>query len=171
MTGKTMETSPSIFRDTVRKHGDRVAMRKKEYGLWHDLSWNDYYRMVMHVGSALISMGLEKGDGVSIIGDNCPEWVVIDLAAQCAGGMAVGVYATNAWPQVEYVIQNSESKFFFVENEEQLDKWLNFRDNVPQLKKVIVWDLKGLRHFQDPVVMTYEELLELGKQAYPARGP
>jgi long-chain acyl-CoA synthetase len=166
MTGKTMETSPSIFRDTVRKHGDRVAMRKKEYGLWHDLSWNDYYRMVMHVGSALISMGLEKGDGVSIIGDNCPEWVVIDLAAQCAGGMAVGVYATNAWPQVEYVIQNSESKFFFVENEEQLDKWLNFRDNVPQLKKVIVWDLKGLRHFQDPVVMTYEELLELGKQAY-----
>ena len=166
MTGKTMETSPSIFRDTVRKHGDRVAMRKKEYGLWHDLSWNDYYRMVMHVGSAMISMGLEKGDGVSIIGDNCPEWVVIDLAAQCAGGMAVGVYATNAWPQVEYVIQNSESKFFFVENEEQLDKWLNFRDNVPQLKKVIVWDLKGLRHFQDPVVMTYEELLELGKQAY-----
>ena len=166
MTGKTMETSPSIFRDTVRKHGDRVAMRKKEYGLWHDISWNDYYRMVVHVGSALISMGLEKGDGVSIIGDNCPEWVVIDLAAQCAGGMAVGVYATNAWPQVEYVIQNSESKFFFVENEEQLDKWLNFRDNVPQLKKVIVWDLKGLRHFQDPVVMTYEELLELGKQAY-----
>ena len=166
MTGKTMETSPSIFRETVRKRGDRVAMRKKEYGLWHDISWNDYYRMVVHVGSALISMGLEKGDGVSIIGDNCPEWVVIDLAAQCAGGMAVGVYATNAWPQVEYVIQNSESKFFFVENEEQLDKWLNFRDNVPQLKKVIVWDLKGLRHFQDPLVMTYEELLELGTQAY-----
>jgi long-chain acyl-CoA synthetase len=161
-----METAPSIFRETVRKHGDRVAMRKKEYGLWHDISWNDYYRMAMHVGSALISMGLEKGDCVSIIGDNCPEWVVIDLAAQCAGGVAVGVYATNAWPQVEYVIQNSESKFFFVENEEQLDKWLNFRDRVPRLKKVIVWDLKGLRHFQDPAVMTYEELLEVGKQAY-----
>jgi long-chain acyl-CoA synthetase len=161
-----METSPSIFRETVRIRGDRVAMRKKEYGLWHDFSWNDYYRMVMHVGSALISMGLEKGDCVSIIGDNCPEWVVIDLAAQCAGGVAVGIYATNAWPQVEYVIQNSESKFFFVENEEQLDKWLNFRDNVPQLKKVIVWDLEGLRHFQDPMVMTYEELLEVGKKVY-----
>jgi len=161
-----METSPSIFRDTVRKYGDRVAMRKKEYGLWHDITWNDYYRMAMHVGSALISMGLEKGDCVSIIGDNCPEWVVIDMAAQCAGGVAVGVYATNAWPQVEYVIENSESKFFFVENEEQLDKWLNFRDNVPHLKKVIVWDLKGLRHFQDPMVMTYEELLRVGKQAY-----
>jgi long-chain acyl-CoA synthetase len=163
---KQMETAPGIFRDTVRKRGDSVAMRKKEFGLWHDISWNDYYKMATHVGSALISMGLEKGDCVSIIGDNCPEWVVIDMAVQCAGGVAVGVYATNAWPQVEYVIQNSESKFFFVENEEQLDKWLSFRDNVPHLKKVIVWDLEGLRHFEDPMVMTYEEILELGKEVY-----
>jgi len=161
-----METAPSIFRDTVRKRGDAVAMRKKEFGLWHDISWKDYYRMAAHVGSALISMGLEKGNCVSIIGDNCPEWVVIDMAAQCAGGVAVGVYATNAWPQVEYVIENSESKFFFVENEEQLDKWLSFRDNVPHLKKVIVWDLEGLRHFEDPMVMTFEEILELGKKVY-----
>jgi long-chain acyl-CoA synthetase len=109
-------------------------------------------------------MGLEKGDCVSIIGDNCPEWVIIDLGIQCAGGVAVGVYSTNAWPQVEYVVENSESKFFFVENEEQLDKWLNFRDNVPILKKVIVWDLEGLRHFKDPMVMTYKELLSRGKE-------
>jgi len=64
---------------------------------------------------------------------------------------------------VEYVIENSESKFFFVENEEQLDKWLHFRDNVPLLKKVIVWDLEGLRDFNDPMVMTYTELLNRGK--------
>jgi long-chain acyl-CoA synthetase len=158
------ETSPKIFRETVRKYGDRVAIRKKEYGLWHDISWNEYDRLVRCVGSALISMGLQKGDCVAIIGDNCPEWVTIDFATQCAGGTAAGVYSTNAWPQVEYVIQNSESKFFFVENEEQLDKWLNFKNTVPFLKKVIVWDLKGLRHFQDPMVMTYEELLQVGNQ-------
>ena len=63
------------------------------------------------------------------------EWVIIDMGVQCAGGTAVGVYATNAWPQVEYVIGNSDSKFFFVENEEQLDKWFQFRDKVPRLKK------------------------------------
>ena len=160
-----METSPSIFRDTVRKQGDRVAMRKKEYGLWHDISWNEYFRLVTYVGSALISLGLEKGDCASIIGDNCPEWVIIDMAIQCAGGVAVGVYATNAWEQVEYVIENSESKFLFVENEEQLDKWLHFRDRVPHLKKVIVWDLEGLRDFEDPMVMTYDELLEMGREA------
>jgi long-chain acyl-CoA synthetase len=159
-----METAPSIFKETVRKQGDRVAMRKKEFGLWHDISWNEYFRLVTHVGSALISLGLEKGDCVSIIGDNCPEWVIIDLAVQYAGGIAVGVYATNAWEQVHYVIENSKSKFFFVENEEQLDKWLHFRDNVPYLKKVIVWDLEGLRHFEDPMVMTYDELLEIGRE-------
>ena len=160
----TNQTVPRLFRETAQKYGDRVALRKKEYGLWHDISWDDYYRQAKYVGSALISMGLEKGDCVSIIGDNCPEWVIIDLGIQCAGGVAVGVYSTNAWPQVEYVVENSESKFLFVENEEQLDKWLNFRNKVPQLKKVIVWDLEGLRHFTDPMVMTYNDLLEVGRQ-------
>jgi len=110
-------------------------MRKKEYGLWHDTSWNQLYAQVKNVGAALISMGLKRGDCVSIIGDNCPEWVIIDLGIQCAGGVAVGVYSTNAWPQVEYVLQDSESKFFFVENEEQLDKYLEVRENTPTIKK------------------------------------
>ena len=160
----TLETVPGIFRKTARRYGDRVALRKKEHGLWHDISWNEYYRMAEFVGSALISMGLERGDCVSIIGDNCPEWVIIDLGIQGAGGVAVGVYSTNAWPQVEYVIGHSESNFFFVENEEQLDKWFQFRDKVPFLKKVIVWDLEGLRHFSDPMVMSYDEILELGRR-------
>jgi long-chain acyl-CoA synthetase len=160
----TLETVPQVFKQTAEKYGDRVALREKKHGLWHDISWNDYYKLAKCVGSALISMGLEKGDFVSIIGDNCPEWVIIDLGIQCTGGVAVGVYSTNAWPQVEYVLQNSDSKFFFVEDEEQLDKWLRFRDNVPLLKKVIVWDLEGLRHFEDPMVMAYDDLLELGRQ-------
>ena len=160
----TYKTIPQVFKQMVQKHGYRVAMRKKEYGLWHDISWNEYYTLAKYVGSALISMGLEKGDRVSITGDNCPEWVIIDLGIQCAGGVSAGIYSTNAWPQVEYVIQNSDSKFFFVENEEQLDKWLNFRDKIPFLKKVIVWDLEGLRDFKDPMVMTYKELLEIGRQ-------
>ncbi|MEE9609646.1 MAG: long-chain fatty acid--CoA ligase [Desulfatiglandales bacterium] len=160
----TQETVPRIFEQTVREYGDRVAMRKKKYGLWHDISWKEYHGLAKYVGSALISMGLKKGDCVSIIGDNCPEWAIIDMGIQCAGGVAVGVYSTNAWPQAEYVIQNSESKFFFVENEEQLDKWLHFRDNTPSLKKVVVWDLEGLKHFEDPMVMTYDDLLEMGRQ-------
>ena len=158
------ETAPRLFRETARTYQDRVAMRKKEYGLWQDITWNDYYRMARDLGSALIAMGLEKGDHVSIIGDNCPEWVIIDMGVQCAGGVVVGIYSTNAWQQVQYVIENSDSKFFFVENEEQLDKWLHFRDSATCLEKVIVWDLEGLRHFKDPMVMTYNELLEQGRE-------
>ncbi len=159
-----IETAPLMFRTTVEKYGDRTAMRKKEYGLWRDISWNEYYEAASCVAAALISMGLEPGDCVSIIGDNCPEWVIIDMGVQCAGGTAVGVYSTNAWPQVEYVVDNSNSKFFFVENEEQLDKWLQFRDKVPHLKKVIVWDLEGLRHFEDEMVMTQDEIVEMGRK-------
>ena len=148
---------------TVRRCGEATALRYKKFGLWHDISWHDYFQRVKWVALALLSMGLEKGDRVSIIGDNCPEWVFIDLGIQCAGGVAVGIYSTNAAAQCEYVIQNSGSRVFFVENEEQLDKWLDFRDRVPCLEKVVVWDLEGLRHFEDPMVMTMDELLELGK--------
>ncbi len=160
------ETVPGRFKAAVARWGDRVAMRKKEYGLWHDITWNAYFENVRNVACALMSLGLERGDCAAIIGDNSPEWVYADLGIQCCGAAATGVYATNAWPQVQYVIENSESKFFFVENEEQLDKWLNFKDEVPHLIKVIVWDTEGLRQFQDPMVMTFDELLQIGQQAF-----
>jgi long-chain acyl-CoA synthetase len=164
MTDNSNETVPSRFLKAVEKWGDRVALRKKEYGLWHDITWHEYHDQVKSVACALMSMGLEKGDTVAIIGDNCPEWVFADLGIQCCGAATTGVYATNAWQQVEYVVENSDAKFFFVENEEQLDKWLRFKDNVSNLKKIIVWDTEGLRQFKDPVVMTFEELVESGSK-------
>lgn len=159
------ETVPGRFLKAVEKWGDRVAMRQKEYGLWHDISWNTYRNRVRSVACALMSLGLERGDQAAIIGDNCPEWVYADLGIQCCGAATTGIYATNAWQQVEYVVENSEARFLFVENEEQLDKWLRFKDHVPKLKKVIVWDTEGLRRFKDPMVMTFDELLEAGRQA------
>jgi len=159
------ETTPQVFANTVRASGRRVALRKKELGLWHDISWEDYYRQVRYIGQALITLGLEPGQCVSIIGDNCHQWVTADMGVQCAGGVAVGIYATNAWQQVEFVTHNSQSRFLFVENEEQLDKWLHFKERTPQLYRVIVWDIEGLRQFSDPLVLTYEQLLEIGRRA------
>jgi long-chain acyl-CoA synthetase len=159
------DTVPKKFKEAVSNWGAKVAMRKKEYGLWHDITWNEYDRKVRDVACALMSMGLERDDRAAIIGDNCPEWVFADLGIQCCGAAATGIYATNAWPQVEYVVTNSESKFLFVENEEQLDKWLHFRDRAPDLIKVIVWDTEGLRQFKDAMVMTFDELLETGQKA------
>ncbi|MGD8991663.1 MAG: AMP-binding protein [Desulfobacterales bacterium] len=165
MSNNANETVPSRFLKAVEKWGDRVALRKKEFGLWHDITWNDYHAQVKAVACALMSLGLESGETAAIIGDNCPEWVYADLGIQCCGAATTGVYATNAWQQVEYVVANSEARFFFVENEEQLDKWLHFKDKAPYLKKVIVWDTEGLRQFKDPMVMTFDELLDMGRRA------
>ncbi|MBT8369669.1 MAG: AMP-binding protein [Deltaproteobacteria bacterium] len=162
MSESNNHSVPAKFKTAVARWGDRVAMRKKELGLWHDITWNDYDRNVTHVAYGLMSMGLQKGDCAAIIGDNCPEWVYADLGIQCCGAATAGVYSTNAWQQVAYVVTNSDSKFFFVENEEQLDKWFHFRDRAPKLEKIIVWDTEGLRQFKDPMVMTFVDLLELG---------
>lgn len=159
-----METVPFVFNKIVAENGSRVALRAKELGLWHNITWNQYHEKAKQVGSALLSLGLDKGEAACIIGDNSIQWVMADMGIQCIGGVSVGVYATNAWNQVEYVINHCDAKFLFVENEEQLDKWLMFRDNAPKLKKVIVWDTKGLREFTDPMVMTFDDLLELGEK-------
>jgi long-chain acyl-CoA synthetase len=159
-------TVPEIFFQTVEKYREKVALRTKKLGLWHDISFGQFYEQVQKIGSALISMGFEKGDSACIIGDNAVEWVMADLGIQCAGGVSAGIYATNAWQQVEYVITHSDATFLFVENEEQLDKWLHFRENTPGLQKVIVWDTRGLSHFSDPMVLTFEELLEKGADVH-----
>ena len=158
-------TTPQVFQQTVERYPERVAMRQKTLGLWHDISWQAYFDNARCLGSALVAMGLQPGACVGIIGDNCPEWVWADMAVQCAGGVSVGIYATNAWQQVHYIVNHAEAAFLFVENEEQLDKWLMFRDEAPSLQKVIVWDLEGLQQFEDPMVMTYADLLEAGRRA------
>lgn len=123
----------------------------------------------MEAVAALVELGLEAGQRAAIIGDNSPQWVIADLAIQCAGAATVGVYATSAWPQVHYVVDHSEARFLFVENEEQLDKWLHFRDQAPNLERIIVWDTEGLRTFSDPRVLTFEALRERGRQTLAAR--
>lgn len=166
-----METVPYIFNKIVAENGSGIALRTKELGLWHNITWNQYHKKAQQVGCALLSLGFDKGDAACIIGDNSIEWVMADMGIQCVGGVSVGVYATNAWSQVEYVINHCDARFLFAENEEQLDKWLMFRDKAPKLKKVIVWDTKGLRDFSDPMVMTFDALLELGEktvQAHPS---
>ena len=157
-----LETVPGVFSKTVAHSGSKISLRTKKLGLWHDVTWDEYYDKVKKVGCALVSMGLDKGQSVCIIGDNSIEWVMADLGIQCVGGVSVGIYATNAWQQVEYVVDHSQARFLFAENEEQLDKWLRFRRNAPLLKKIIVWDTKGLSEFKDPMVMTFDQLLEKG---------
>lgn len=157
------KTTPQVFQQTVNKYKNNVALRTKNLGIWHDITWHDYYGNAMAVAGALLSMGLQKGEHVAIVGDNCTQWVYADMGVQCAAGIAVGIYSTCAWQQMEYIVNHSASRFLFVENEEQLDKWQAFRTVAPHLEKIIVWDLYGLNDFHDAKVMTFAELLAMGR--------
>jgi long-chain acyl-CoA synthetase len=163
MNGDEVRTLPQLFLRSLNRWGPRIALRKKELGLWRDITWNEYAEKVRHVALGLMSMGFQKGERAALIGENSPEWVFTDLGIVCAGGVPVGIYTTNAAPQCEYIVSHSESRFYFAENEEQLDKALFFRERTPHLKKIIVWDMEGLHDFQDPMVISMERLLEMGR--------
>ncbi len=158
------ETLLTYFQKHVKEHTDRVAIRHKDYGIWHDVTWSQYGEKVRQVAMGLISLGFKKGECVSIISENRPEWVYADFGIMSAGGVTAGVYATNSPEQCGYVVQNSGSRFYFAENEEQFDKTLKFRKDTPCLEKVIVMEMEGLKRFKDTLLMSFDDLLRMGKE-------
>ncbi|MBA4731734.1 MAG: long-chain fatty acid--CoA ligase [Alcanivorax sp.] len=156
------DTVVKLWRQQCLERGERIAHREKDLGIWQSYSWRDYYEHARAIGVALLSMGLERGQPVSILSEDNKEWLYCDLGIAGAGGISNGVYTTDSAEQLAYLVNDSGSAFLFVENDEQLDKYLTVRDQVPTLKKVIVFDRKGLRDFQDPMVMFLDELYELG---------
>jgi long-chain acyl-CoA synthetase len=159
-------TLPLLFQDRVKELGEGVALREKKKGLWRRISWNEYDTHVRNFCLGLKSFGLEKGDRVSILGDNCPEWLYADLATQAAGGISVGVYPTNSYVQVRYILDHSQSKWVIVKDQEQADKILLIKDQLPFLEKMIVIDMKGLRKYDDPMIMSFHEVEEIGKRLH-----
>jgi long-chain acyl-CoA synthetase len=160
-----INTLPKALLNIVGKQPNRVAMRKKDYGIWRDVTWAQYLENVKHVALGLNALGVKYGDRVSIIGENRPEWLYSAIGAVCAGGAWVGIYTTNPAVECQYVVDHSDAVVYICEDEEQLDKALEFRDKTPKLKKLIVWEMEGLKHFNDPMFMSFDELLEMGREA------
>jgi long-chain acyl-CoA synthetase len=158
------DTVSKLFWAKVQERGDAVAMREKDFGIWNPIAWKEYGERSKLAGLGLKKLGLERGDVVSIISENIPEWLYTDMGTLGVGGVSNGVYTTDSAKQVEYIINDSRSRFVFVENEEQLDKILLTRQNSPTLLKIIVYDMEGLLRFQDPQVMSFDELLQLGAE-------
>jgi len=156
-------TIPRLLFQRAQELGGRTAMRKKEMGLWHDISWREYADKVRKAALGLAAVGLEPGGAVAVIGENRPEWLYTDMGAMAAGGVTAGIYTTNAAEECGYILSHSEAVVYVVEDEEQLDKALKVRGDCPHLKKIVVIDTEGLRHFSDPMVMSFDELLSLGE--------
>ena len=162
MTVHGQDTLPRLFRHVVRERGSAVAMREKRLGIWRSVSWAEYGAKARQVGLGLVALGLRPQDVVSIVADNCPEWLYTDLGTMSVAGVPNGIYTTDSPRQIEYIVNDSGTRFFFADNEEQLDKILEVRARCPGLVKVFVYDMEGLHGFADDQVMPFEALLELG---------
>ena len=159
-----INTIPRLFWNSVKSRGERVAMREKDLGIWQEISWSHYGEKAKLTGLALHALGLEKGNVVSIASEGNPEWLYTDMGTIGAGGISSGVYTTDSAAQVKYLVNDSATKFYFAENEEQLDKILEVRGECPTLKKIIVYDMEGLNDFHDDQVISYEEFLKIGEK-------
>jgi long-chain acyl-CoA synthetase len=164
------DTISRLFWKRVTDHPGKVVIREKDFGIWNEYCWRDWGEQARRVGMGLIALGLQRGDRVSIASEINREWLFTDLGIIGAGGVTNGVYPTDAPDQVEYLVNDSGSRFYFAEDEEQLDKVLEVRANTPCLKKVIIFDMDGLRSLDDPQCISFDQLLELGRK-YDAEHP
>jgi len=164
------DTIPKLIMRNYEKWGQRTAMCMKNFGVWQRYSWQEYYEKVKYFSLGLISLGLEPGDVGCIIGDNELEWFWGEFATQAAGGIVTGIFVDSIPSEVKYVAEHSGAKFAIVNDQEQTDKFLEIKGELPLLKKVIYWDPKGLRNYDDPILTSFTEVIKLGReheQAHP----
>jgi long-chain acyl-CoA synthetase len=164
------DTIPDMFWNAVQERDERVIMRQKEYGIWQAWTWNQIGHTVRELTMGLVALGLRPGECASILSNTSVEWVWCDLAVLSAGGVASGIYPTDALDQVQYLCDDSRSVVLFVEDEEQLDKALEARKALPLLRKIVVIDTTGLVEFSDPMVTTLSALRQSGAE-YDAAHP
>ena len=160
------DTLVKLFVHRCRSLGARTAHREKTLGIWKSHSWDAFLEAARAIGLGLAALGLRRGDVVSILSEDRKEWVYADLGIQCVGGIVAGVYTTDSPDQVAYVLDDSESRFLVVENDEQLDKFLAIRERVPGVRKCIVLDRRGLDDFSDDRILFLDELEAIGRRAH-----
>ena len=115
----------------MKARDERTAFREKDLGIWRATSWREYGERARAVGMGLVKLGLSRGEVVSILAETVPEWLYADMGTMGVGGVTNGIYPTDSAKQVEYILNDSRTRFLFVENEEQLDKFLEVRERCP----------------------------------------
>ncbi len=161
--GLAGETRAQLFWSAAERRAGQVWMRQKALGIWRSWTWAQIAEAVREIGGGLIALGLAPGERVSILSNTVVEWMLADLGVLSAGGVSNGIYPTDAADQVHYLCEDSQSVIVFAEDDEQLDKVLEVRGRLPLLRKVVVFDMEGLRGLDDPGVISLDALRELGR--------
>ncbi|HZH09746.1 MAG TPA: AMP-binding protein [Microvirga sp.] len=155
-------TLPQLLRDNAQCMPDRIALRQKDFGIWQPITWAEYYRRARHFGLGLASLGLEPRGHVAILSENRAEWVIAQLGTGLVGGVTIGVYATSPANEVSYVVGHSDAEVVVCEDQEQTDKVLECLHELPKIKRIVVIDPKGLRHYENDKLSTFKEVIERG---------
>ncbi|WP_247332935.1 AMP-binding protein [Bradyrhizobium sp. 147] len=158
-------TIPQMLRQRAAMHGDARALREKDYGIWNPYSWRHYYETARAIALGLLSLGIKPGDRIAIAGENTPEWFYADLGAQMIGAVSVGIYPTNPWVELQYIVKHSGARVVVTGDQEQTDKVLEAMANnggLPDLEAIVCTDMKGLRHYRQSTLMSFEALCQRG---------
>lgn len=167
-------TMPQVLRERARSHGNSLALREKSMGLWQRTTWAEYFAKARLTAIGLYALGFRPGDRLAIASDDTPEWYFSDLAAQMLGGAGLGIYPTNPWPELQYIVRHSKSRFVVSGDQEQTDKVFDAQSNeggLPELEKVICVDMKGMRNYPRDYLMSFAELIEVGHMKEAELGP
>ncbi len=158
------QTLPSIFLDIVKEQPNKVALRKKDFGIWKEYTWANYRDNVESVFNALRNLGFKKNDRIAVVSENRPEWMFIELAVQAIGGLTIGLYVTSLHKEIEFILNHSMAEFIICEDQEQTDKILEIKDKLPHLRKIITIDVRGMKHYDNPILMSWDEIFHYPKQ-------
>ena len=154
---------PKLLRLNAREHGQEIALREKDLGLWRTFTWADYQARVRDFALGMVALGLGKDDVIGIIGDNRPDWVAAEIATHAIRAFSLGLYRDVLDDEAAYLLNYGEARLVFAEDEEQVDKLLNLADRVPALKHIVYSDPRGMRKYDDPRLMPADKLAELGR--------
>src|SRR4030066_2325943 len=159
------DTFPKLLLRNAERLGRRqVGMREKECGSGQEFSWKEYHDHVKYFPLGLPSLGLSPGDKVAIIGDNRPEWVWAEVAAQAAGAVPLGLYQDSTLKEVVYVIDHSDSTFVVAEDQEQVDKILDMREQLPKVRYVGHSDPRGMGGYKEPCLLDFKQVENFGRE-------
>ncbi len=157
------DTLPRLLLRNARRHPGRVALREKEFGIWQSLTWEQYEERVRNLALGFVALGVKPGDKVAIIGDNRPEWVIAELAAQSMGAIPLGVYQDSTSREVGLMIDHSDARLVVAEDQEQVDKLLEIRDSFPRVERILFADPRGMRSYDDPLLLPVPAAEEMGR--------
>lgn len=157
-------TPPAYVRRWAANHPDLVAMREKDFGIWQEITWSDYWETVLDAAHGLLALGVYEGDRVSIHSEDRPEWVILDMATVAVRAITVGLYPTNPPAEVEYLLSDSGAVVHLVEDQEQADKVMSVIGSLPDLGKIIHIEPRGFRRWRDDDrFIAWDDFLELGR--------